>query len=229
MLTSPSQNKVTLLERLFLQRKFGGYSYRRVAARRSGKLCRLIDFVHRQLVSLGASAVHIIFLYIVLVIRRIHIPGLGGAVVLWLSMLTMAAIQQSADQPLTQYSLGQAILVSCLNRTIDTGEHTTDAQGRLEYVPFPTCNETGRPLELYFGVEKGMQASTSAWVYNNRMQATSLLRCQLYHRFHFRSILAPLRILRSQRRAHDLPHPFPSARVVRQHSRHPVSGVSCNI
>ena len=31
----------------------------------------------------------------------------------------------------------------------------TDESGRLQYIPFPTCNETGRPLELYYGVEKG--------------------------------------------------------------------------
>ena len=37
----------------------------------------------------------------------------------------------------------------------DTGEHITDSKGELQYIPFPTCNETGRPLEFYFGVEKG--------------------------------------------------------------------------
>ncbi|KAI9825255.1 MAG: hypothetical protein M1832_001289 [Thelocarpon impressellum] len=51
------------------------------------------------------------------------------------------------------YRLGEAIPVSCLNRTIDTGEHVSDERGQLQYVPFPTCNETGRPLELYFGAE----------------------------------------------------------------------------
>ncbi|KAL8629525.1 hypothetical protein Q9189_004763 [Teloschistes chrysophthalmus] len=37
---------------------------------------------------------------------------------------------------------------------IDTGEHITDSTGQLQYIPFPTCNETNRPLELLFGVEK---------------------------------------------------------------------------
>ena len=37
----------------------------------------------------------------------------------------------------------------------DTGEHITDAKGELQYIPFPTCNETNRPLEFYFGVENG--------------------------------------------------------------------------
>ena len=36
----------------------------------------------------------------------------------------------------------------------ETGEHITDASGQLQYIPFPVCNETGRPLELFFGVEK---------------------------------------------------------------------------
>ncbi|KAI9828506.1 MAG: hypothetical protein M1826_006043 [Phylliscum demangeonii] len=30
----------------------------------------------------------------------------------------------------------------------------TDEKGQLQYIPFPTCNETGQPLELAFGVEK---------------------------------------------------------------------------
>ena len=71
------------------------------------------------------------------------------------------------------YKLGQSIPVSCLNRTMwdfplqllifpsrltlksDTGEHILDSAGHLQYIPFPVCNETGRPLELFFGVEKG--------------------------------------------------------------------------
>ncbi|PSN69161.1 hypothetical protein BS50DRAFT_334046 [Corynespora cassiicola Philippines] len=57
------------------------------------------------------------------------------------------------------YRAGEPIPVSCLNRTIETGEHITDASGQLQYIPFPTCNETGRPLELFFGVEKEMNCT----------------------------------------------------------------------
>ncbi|KAF1960603.1 hypothetical protein CC80DRAFT_437656 [Byssothecium circinans] len=57
------------------------------------------------------------------------------------------------------YNAGEAIPVSCLNRKIETGEHITDASGQLQYVPFPTCNETGRPLELFFGVEKDINCT----------------------------------------------------------------------
>ena len=49
----------------------------------------------------------------------------------------------------------KALLNDCFDVDIsDTGEHITDAAGQLSYIPFPTCNETGRPLELLFGVEK---------------------------------------------------------------------------
>lgn len=35
----------------------------------------------------------------------------------------------------------------------------TDASGQLSYIPFPICNETGRPLELLFGVEKDINCT----------------------------------------------------------------------
>jgi hypothetical protein len=35
-----------------------------------------------------------------------------------------------------------------------------DARGQLQYIPFPVCNETGRPLEFLFGIEKGMSSYT---------------------------------------------------------------------
>ena len=41
----------------------------------------------------------------------------------------------------------------------ETGEHVKDASGTLQYIPFPTCNETGRPLELLFGVEKDINCT----------------------------------------------------------------------
>ncbi|KAF1913205.1 hypothetical protein BDU57DRAFT_504153 [Ampelomyces quisqualis] len=57
------------------------------------------------------------------------------------------------------YNPGEPIPVSCLNRTIDTGEHITDASGQLQYIPFPVCNETGRPLELHFGIEADLNCT----------------------------------------------------------------------
>ncbi|PYH93253.1 hypothetical protein BO71DRAFT_441909 [Aspergillus ellipticus CBS 707.79] len=49
------------------------------------------------------------------------------------------------------YAYGQGIPVTCLNRTIDSGEHITDPLGKLQYIPFPTCNETNLPLTLPYG------------------------------------------------------------------------------
>lgn len=80
------------------------------------------------------------------------------------SLFALGALAQEEEQQLlqarqpaaqSQYKVGEPIPVSCLNRTIETGEHITDEQGQLQYIPFPTCNETGRPLELYFGIERG--------------------------------------------------------------------------
>ncbi|GAB7351948.1 hypothetical protein MBLNU459_g2481t4 [Dothideomycetes sp. NU459] len=59
------------------------------------------------------------------------------------------AIAVSSQEPLLDkptYQLGEAIPV-------------TDASGQLQYIPFPVCNETGRPLELYFGVEKDINCT----------------------------------------------------------------------
>ncbi|KAF2877419.1 hypothetical protein BDV95DRAFT_559214 [Massariosphaeria phaeospora] len=75
----------------------------------------------------------------------------------WISLAQALSGQEplkgAAESP--GYRLDEPIPVSCLNRTIDTGEHVTDVRtGQLQYIPFPVCNETGRPLELFFGVEK---------------------------------------------------------------------------
>ncbi|KAK7187891.1 hypothetical protein DPSP01_003215 [Paraphaeosphaeria sporulosa] len=90
---------------------------------------------------------------------------------LWLAVLAVysfwisLAHAVSGQEPLKGategrgYNLGEPIPVSCLNRTVETGEHITDASGQLQYVPFPTCNETGRPLELFFGVEQSLNCT----------------------------------------------------------------------
>lgn len=41
----------------------------------------------------------------------------------------------------------------------ETSEHIESPTGQLEYIPFPTCNETGRPLELLFGVEEDISCT----------------------------------------------------------------------
>ncbi|EED18525.1 conserved hypothetical protein [Talaromyces stipitatus ATCC 10500] len=75
-----------------------------------------------------------------------YIPFFG----LFLSTGALAVSQASKD--VAGYAYGQPIPVSCLNRTIDSGEHIRDSLGRLQYIPFPTCNETSSPLALHYGV-----------------------------------------------------------------------------
>ncbi|MCJ1354415.1 MAG: hypothetical protein MMC33_004403 [Icmadophila ericetorum] len=67
-----------------------------------------------------------------------------------------------SDERAVAYTLGQAVQVSCLNRMVDTGEHISDSQGQLQYIPFPVCNETNRPLELSFGVEKEINCTLAS-------------------------------------------------------------------
>ncbi|KAF2662652.1 hypothetical protein K491DRAFT_686531 [Lophiostoma macrostomum CBS 122681] len=71
----------------------------------------------------------------------------------WISLAHALSGQEPLAVQTEGYKTGEKIPVSCLNRTIETGEHITDASGQLQYVPFPTCNETGQPLQLNFGVE----------------------------------------------------------------------------
>jgi len=74
------------------------------------------------------------------------------------------------------YKVGDAVSVTCLNRTMyaryvlsaneqiaklswngllidnrDTGEHITDSSGSLQFIPFPVCAETDKPLFLHYG------------------------------------------------------------------------------
>ncbi|EOD48820.1 hypothetical protein GTA08_BOTSDO03640 [Neofusicoccum parvum] len=86
------------------------------------------------------------------------------ALSLLLSFYLNLAHAVSSQEPLKPleargYAVGEAVPVTCLNRTVDTGEHITDASGQLQYIPFPVCNETGKPLELYFGIEKEMNCT----------------------------------------------------------------------
>ncbi|TVY44780.1 hypothetical protein LSUB1_G000607, partial [Lachnellula subtilissima] len=69
------------------------------------------------------------------------------------ALLGIVQAEDHAQIPLPSYHYGASIPVSCLNRSIDTGEHMTNEKNELEYIPFPICNETGKPLELQYGVE----------------------------------------------------------------------------
>ncbi|PLB48109.1 hypothetical protein P170DRAFT_437818 [Aspergillus steynii IBT 23096] len=77
------------------------------------------------------------------------------------------ALQVSAagnDRPSTRagYGYGQPMPVTCLNRTIDSGEHITDDLGKLQYIPFPVCNETSLPLALRYGVPETVNCTVNS-------------------------------------------------------------------
>ena len=93
----------------------------------------------------------------------------------------------------------------------DTGEHISNEKNELEYIPFPTCNETGKPLELQYGIEEG----TSFPALNRKREGREKAdiqkhRTQLHNPLHNRPLLPPPRILHSQRRPPLLPHPLSS-------------------
>ncbi|PGH01595.1 hypothetical protein GX51_05160 [Blastomyces parvus] len=60
----------------------------------------------------------------------------------------------AAKSILPGYAHGQNVPVSCLNRDIETGEHITDPAGKLQYITFPTCNETSAPLSFRYGISE---------------------------------------------------------------------------
>ncbi|KAL4927684.1 uncharacterized protein BDV17DRAFT_292425 [Aspergillus undulatus] len=60
------------------------------------------------------------------------------------------------------YTKGQPMPVTCLNRTIDSGEHITDDLGKLQFIPFPTCKETSAPLALPYGVSQSVNCTIDA-------------------------------------------------------------------
>lgn len=50
------------------------------------------------------------------------------------------------------YVKGQDVLIDCISRNIDTGEHKFDTNDRIVYTAFPSCKETGKPLTFHYGV-----------------------------------------------------------------------------
>ena len=54
----------------------------------------------------------------------------------------------------------QGAIGCLLMRDSETGEHISNENNELQYIPFPICNETGKPLELAYGVEDGISPSS---------------------------------------------------------------------
>lgn len=43
----------------------------------------------------------------------------------------------------------------------ETGEHIQDARDEIQWIPFPTCNETGKALEFGYGVETELNCTVA--------------------------------------------------------------------
>ena len=83
--------------------------------------------------------------------RLFQLAAAAAAPGLLLSALVPAAAATELNLP--SYHYGDAIKIECMNRSSETGEHIQLANDEIEWVPFPLCNETQRPLEFHYGVE----------------------------------------------------------------------------
>ncbi|KAI0478396.1 hypothetical protein GGR56DRAFT_672434 [Xylariaceae sp. FL0804] len=79
----------------------------------------------------------------------------SAALLLLLPLVPSATAKTSLEEGvLPSYHYGAPIPVECMNRSIETGEHIEDAGSHeIQWIPFPVCSETGRPLEFHYGVE----------------------------------------------------------------------------
>ncbi|KAL4913262.1 hypothetical protein BDW62DRAFT_205691 [Aspergillus aurantiobrunneus] len=84
---------------------------------------------------------------------------LQGRSILSGALIASCLSQISAAGRSDGYTHGQPMPVTCLNRTIDSGEHITDDLGKLQFIPFPTCKETSAPLALPYGVSQSVNCT----------------------------------------------------------------------
>ncbi|KAK6356659.1 hypothetical protein TWF718_000999 [Orbilia javanica] len=90
-------------------------------------------------------------------------PSLLPLLLLLSPSLAVSSSSSSSDNfKLATYSPGDSVPISCLNRTLESGEHVTDEHGILQYIPFLTCAETGRPLELKYLSEDPLNCTVKA-------------------------------------------------------------------
>lgn len=57
------------------------------------------------------------------------------------------------EDALPSYHYGAPITVECMNRSSETGEHIETPDHELQWIPFPSCSETSKPLEFGYGTE----------------------------------------------------------------------------
>ncbi|KFG78192.1 hypothetical protein MANI_014142 [Metarhizium anisopliae] len=68
-----------------------------------------------------------------------------------IAAVSVAATKEHLDG-LPAYHYNAPIKVECMNRSSETGEHI-EKNDEIQWVPFPVCNETGKPLEFHYGYE----------------------------------------------------------------------------
>ncbi|KAI1978544.1 hypothetical protein LOZ55_002671 [Ophidiomyces ophidiicola] len=78
----------------------------------------------------------------------------AGLLLLCGQLANAGKLTHSHDFAKRTYRYGEKVPISCLNRTIDAGEHISDSSGNLQYIPFPICNETHDPLSFHYGVSE---------------------------------------------------------------------------
>ncbi|PQE33281.1 glucose-6-phosphate isomerase protein [Rutstroemia sp. NJR-2017a WRK4] len=67
------------------------------------------------------------------------------------------AVQNHASCKILRQTINNYILADLTD--CDTGEHIQLEDKTLKYIPFPVCNETGKPLELKYGVEEELNCT----------------------------------------------------------------------
>lgn len=74
--------------------------------------------------------------------------------VVLLAVVQRVRASDAAQLSLPSYHYGAAISVECMNRSSETGEHIEDPENHeLQWIPFPVCEETNKPLEFHYGIE----------------------------------------------------------------------------
>ncbi|ROV99534.1 hypothetical protein VMCG_06358 [Cytospora schulzeri] len=71
-----------------------------------------------------------------------------------LGAFAVADSASASQLSLPSYHYGAAIGVECMNRSSETGEHIEDPSNHeIVWIPFPSCEETNKPLEFHYGIE----------------------------------------------------------------------------
>lgn len=69
-------------------------------------------------------------------------------------------LTRKGDVPtIKPYVYGQDVMIDCISRNINDGEHNFDSNDRIVYKAFPTCKETGKPLTFHYGQSENVNCT----------------------------------------------------------------------